>query len=136
METPVQVVEPEAVVEGDANNTKALDVSRELLAADAARAAMYDWPNWCLSDDCTSMSRRVVTESYVSAVAFIHAVTEMASEHGHYPDIVLARDKTITLTLSTDGSHGRRGVSELDFLLAECFDQIPLGNAATPVIFI
>ena len=66
-------------------------------------------------------------------VAFIHALTEMSEEHSHYADVSLSKGKCVSVTLSTEVD-ARSGLSEKDFLLADCFDQIPVGNASASQI--
>ena len=101
--------------------------SRDLMTVEQCRECIVHWPNWTLSDDCTSMSRRIVAESFVSATAIIQAVTEMSDEHEHYADIQMSKGKEVTLKLSTTVD-GVVGVSAYDFLMADNFDQIPIAT--------
>lgn len=70
------------------------------------------------------MTRRLVADDALSALAFVEAATAMSVEHGHFPEVYIS-ERHVTLTLSTN-FYGRRGLSERDFLVAQCYDQIPV----------
>lgn len=130
---PVASDEVEASSTGGAGDEPepeaAVLASGDLLTCDRAREAVGHWQNWTLNQECTSLSRRFDAESFVSATAFIQAVTEMSEEHDHYADIQMSKGKQVCVKLSTTVD-GVVGVSEKDFLLADCFDQIPVGSAS------
>ena len=102
--------------------------SDALLSAAASRAAIAQYPNWKLDAAAASLSRRFDAECLASATAFIQAVTEMSEEHDHHANIQMSKGREVLVTLTTTAG-GVAGVSEKDFLLADCFDQIPIGPA-------
>ena len=103
--------------------------SDALLSAAASRAAIAQYPNWKLDAAAAALSRRFDAECLASATAFIQAVTEMSEEHDHHANIQMFKGREVLVTLTTTAG-GVAGVSEKDFLLADCFDQIPIGPAS------
>jgi 4a-hydroxytetrahydrobiopterin dehydratase len=64
--------------------------------------------------------RRYNFPSFMSAIAFVNRVAELAEENDHHPDILVTY-RTVTLTLST---HSEGGVTEKDIDLAHKADSI------------
>lgn len=106
-----------------------MSASTELLSESEVGNYLAKWPNWQVEG--SSIRRVVRAENHLSAVAFIHAAIEMSTEHQHYPDVHLS-NKNLTLTLSTT-TDGVTGISPLDFLVAECIDQIPVDTLPDPI---
>ena len=100
--------------------------SAELLSTEDIASYMASWPKWELINDGTAILRHVQIATHLSTVAFVQAAVEMGDVHDHQPDIqIQARQRLLSLTLSTE-SEGTIGLSSLDFLVAECIDQIPV----------
>ncbi len=58
---------------------------------------------------------------FVSALAFVQLVGELAEEQGHHPDILLRWGK-VRITIWT---HKIDGLTESDFILAAKIDELP-----------
>ena len=128
-EEPAEASEP--VDEAEAAQDAFMASKELILTVDQCREAMAEWPNWTLNDECTSLSRRVAVESFATATAFIQAMTEMSEEHEHFADIQMSKGKELTITLSTTVD-GVVGLSPMDFLMADNFDQIPFSRPSPP----
>lgn len=61
-----------------------------------------------------ALHRRFSFPSFMSAIAFVNRVAELAEREDHHPDILITY-RTVTLTLST---HSEGGVTERDLALA------------------
>ena len=128
-EEPAEASEP--VGEAEAAQDAFMASKELILTVDQCREVMAEWPNWTLNDECTSLSRRVAVESFATATAFIQAMTEMSEEHEHFADIQMSKGKELTITLSTTVD-GVVGLSPMDFLMADNFDQIPFSRPSPP----
>lgn len=72
-------------------------------------------PGWTLAPDAKSITVSYVMKDFVSAVARIGQIAEVAEREGHHPDIHLTGYKNLRIDLST---HAIGGLSENDFILA------------------
>ncbi len=79
-----------------------------------AQAYLPQVPEWNLSEDAKSISRKLLFKDFISAIHFIEQVADIAEYEGHHPDIHLSYNR-LTLELST---HAIKGLSENDFILA------------------
>jgi 4a-hydroxytetrahydrobiopterin dehydratase len=68
------------------------------------------------------ITKRFTFPNFVTAVAFIDRMAEIAEAEQHHPDFCLHGYKLIDITLST---HAIEGLSENDFILAAKIDKIP-----------
>ena len=72
--------------------------------------------DWSLAGD--ALQRTFGFEDFVSAMAFVNRVAELAEEMQHHPDIMI-RYRKVTLTLST---HDAGGLTDKDFKFAQATD--------------
>lgn len=101
--------------------------STELLSSEDVASYMPAWPKWELINDGKAILRNIRAPTHLSTVAIVQAAVEMGDVHDHQPDIhIKARQRLLSLTLSTQNDDGSVGLSSLDFLVAECIDQIPV----------
>lgn len=82
---------------------------------DRAQAETYlkDTPGWVLQDG-TRIQRRFKFNDFVSALAFVNRVGELAEREGHHPDIAFGWGYC-DVTLYT---HKIKGLHENDFIMA------------------
>lgn len=78
---------------------------------------------WVLSADQKSLSRSFRARNWKCAIAFINAVSELAEEAQHHPDLHLTNWRDVYLELST---HSKGGLTQLDIELAKKIDTIPV----------
>lgn len=82
-------------------------------------------PDWQLSMDDGSISRRFSTRNFARALALTDAVGAMAEEQGHHPDLALGWGY-VTVTWTT---HAAKGLSENDFICAARTDRLAEAQA-------
>ena len=92
-------------------------------AIEADEAAVYvaTTPDWKLSEDAKSISRKVVCKHFVEAVALVNRIAELAEAEAHHPDLHLTGYRKLQIVLTT---HAIGGLSENDFIVAAKIDQI------------
>lgn len=73
-------------------------------------------PGWTYRD--MQISRLYKFSEFVTAMAFVNHVADLAERMDHHPDIFVQYNK-VTLTLST---HSAGGLTERDFALARQID--------------
>jgi 4a-hydroxytetrahydrobiopterin dehydratase len=88
----------------------------EKLSQQQVEAKLGDLPDWSLSGD--ALQRTFRFDDFISAMAFVNRVADLAEEVQHHPDIMVRYNK-VTLTLST---HEAGGLTEKDFDLARAMD--------------
>jgi 4a-hydroxytetrahydrobiopterin dehydratase len=66
------------------------------------------------------LTKRYEFDDFVTALAFVNRVGEVAEQEGHHPDLLLSWGK-VTIDLWT---HKIDGLSESDFILAAKCDQV------------
>jgi len=76
-------------------------------------------PNWQLSSVGNAIERKVTFRNFVSALAFINRVGEIAEEEQHHPDLHLTGYRHVKVEVMT---HAIGGLSENDFILAAKID--------------
>ena len=84
----------------------------EKLSQEDIDAKLVEFPDWTLSGD--AIHRTFNFDDFLSAMAFVSRVAQLAEEHQHHPDIMIRYNK-VTLTLST---HEAGGLTEEDFAFA------------------
>jgi 4a-hydroxytetrahydrobiopterin dehydratase len=93
-----------------------------LLGLDAVRSRMPALPRWALSADCKSISSSFVARDWSAALSFFNAVSVIAEEEGHHPDLHLESWREVRVGLST---HAIGGLSLPDLVIAAKIDAIP-----------
>lgn len=78
-------------------------------------------PQWTLSDDFKSISRKVSCKHFVDAMKRINQIAEVAESEQHHPDLHLTGYRNLRVDLTT---HAIGGLSENDFIVAAKIDQI------------
>ncbi|MBY0539108.1 4a-hydroxytetrahydrobiopterin dehydratase [Patescibacteria group bacterium] len=77
-------------------------------------------PEWNVSDDGLSISRKFIFKNFKEAITFADKVGELAEEEGHHPVLTVQWGK-VSVFLTTDAING---LSENDFILAAKVDRI------------
>lgn len=77
-------------------------------------------PDWQLLDGATKLHRSYKFANYAEALAFVNAISRVAEEEGHHPDICLGWGYA-KVTLFT---HKIGGLHENDFIMAAKFDRL------------
>ena len=73
-------------------------------------------PGWQRQGD--EISRLYTFSGFITAMAFVNHVADLAETMDHHPDILIQYRK-VKLTLST---HSAGGLTDLDFMLAQKID--------------
>ena len=79
-------------------------------------ARLEAFPDWSQNGD--ALQRTFSFEDFLSAMAFVGHIADLAEEHQHHPDIMIRYNK-VTLTLTT---HDAGGLTEKDFAFAQDTD--------------
>jgi len=78
-------------------------------------------PDWNLTTDNKYLNRELKFKNFISAIAFINKLADLAESEGHHPDFTLHGWNNLSITLST---HAIGGLSENDFILATKINQL------------
>ena len=78
-------------------------------------------PEWKLSDDGKLIRRKYKFKDFVTAMAFLQRVGELAEAEGHHPDLHLTGYKNAAVELTT---HAIGGLSANDFIVAAKVDRL------------
>jgi 4a-hydroxytetrahydrobiopterin dehydratase len=78
-------------------------------------------PEWKLSDDGKLIRRKYKFKDFVSALAFLQKVGELAEAEGHHPDLHLTGYRHVAVELTT---HAIGGLSANDFIVAAKIDKL------------
>jgi 4a-hydroxytetrahydrobiopterin dehydratase len=78
-------------------------------------------PEWNLSDDGKLIRRKYKFPDFVTAMAFLQKVGELAEAEDHHPDFHLTGYRYVAIELST---HAIGGLSANDFIVAAKIDRI------------
>jgi 4a-hydroxytetrahydrobiopterin dehydratase len=78
-------------------------------------------PEWKLTDDGKMIRRKYKFKDFVSAMAFLQKVGNLAEEEQHHPDLHLTGYKNATVELTT---HAIGGLSANDFIVAAKIDKL------------
>mmetsp|Transcript_42212 Transcript_42212/g.92532 ORF Transcript_42212/g.92532 Transcript_42212/m.92532 type:complete len:205 (+) Transcript_42212:186-800(+) len=97
------------------------------LPMDAVHQRIGALPQWQLSDDGKVISREFVARNWAAAIGFINAMSAIAEEEGHHPDVHLTGWRTVRVDLST---HAIGGLSLPDLVLAAKIDTIRIDYSA------
>src|SRR4029077_17163130 len=93
-------------------------VMADLMKAPELEERMKPLPEW--EFEKTHIERAFEFDDFADAIDFVNAVSEVAEEEEHHPDIDIRYNK-VKLVLST---HSKGGLTELDFGLAERIDTL------------
>jgi 4a-hydroxytetrahydrobiopterin dehydratase len=91
------------------------------LTRDEVYARLPAVPEWKLSDDGKLIRRKYKFKDFVSAMAFLQMVGELAEQEQHHPDLHLTGYKNAAVELTT---HAIGGLSENDFIVAAKIDRL------------
>jgi 4a-hydroxytetrahydrobiopterin dehydratase len=92
------------------------------LSREDARALLAELADgWQLSDDATSLSRRMTFKNFLRAMDFLNRLAEVAEHENHHPDFCLEGWNKVRLTLST---HSIGGLSRNDFIMAAKLEDV------------
>lgn len=72
-------------------------------------------------DSRGEIEKEFTFSDFVSALAFVNRVGELAEKMNHHPDLFLHSYKKVKLTLVT---HSAKGLTHLDFELAQKIDEV------------
>lgn len=78
---------------------------------------------WYLTHDGQRIRKDWTVKHFVAGMDFFNAVTEVAEEDGHHPDLHISGYRNVSIELWT---HAIGGLSENDFILAAKIDEIPI----------
>ena len=93
------------------------------LSTEEARTLLAVVPGWELTGDGQRIRRRWVAKNFVAAIAFFNAVSALAEQQGHHPDLHLEGYRNVTVEIWT---HAIGGLSENDFILAAKINELPI----------
>ena len=89
-------------------------MAREPLAIDEIAEKLASLPNWQLSEESDTITRRFTFRNFNAAFGFMTRVALLAEKMDHHPDWRNVY-KTVEVTLST---HDADGLTDLDFDMA------------------
>ena len=89
------------------------------LADDVVSVYLKEAGGWSVSEDAKKISREFKFADFVSAMAFVNEVAELAEYEGHHPDITIWYNR-VKFELWT---HAIGGLSENDFIMAAKINQ-------------
>jgi 4a-hydroxytetrahydrobiopterin dehydratase len=95
--------------------------SLELLTASDRGLLLPMLDNWTISLD-GFLEKTLPTNSFLKGLEIIKAVTPVAEEENHHPDILLTYPKLIFKLIT----HSANGLTRADFVMAAKIDQILL----------
>ena len=87
-----------------------------------AQSYLKGLSGWQLSEDAKSIRVQYVMKNFLTAVALIQHIAEVAEGDDHHPDIHLTGYRKLAVELST---HAIGGLSENDFIVAAKIDKLP-----------
>lgn len=91
------------------------------LTSEQVTEYLHTLPEWTLAEDQLKIRRKWKTKDFVTAMAFLQRVAELAEAEDHHPDLHLTGYRHLTIEIAT---HAIGGLSENDFILAAKIDQL------------
>lgn len=91
------------------------------LTAEEVQIRLKAVPTWTLDPSGAAISRSFTAKNWQCAVDFVNALSAIAEEEGHHPDVHLTNYRDVRVTAST---HAIGGLSLHDFVLAAKLDTI------------
>ena len=67
---------------------------------------MFALPRWQLSEDGREISKSFVAKNWAAALGFLNAVSAIAEDEGHHPDLHLTGWRNVRVDLSTHAIGG------------------------------
>ncbi len=92
------------------------------LSSSKAKKYLDQVPGWQLAGDGNSISSQFMMKDFMSAVAFIDQIAQIAEAEDHHPDLHLTGYRKLRVELTT---HSIGGLSQNDFILAAKINQLP-----------
>lgn len=100
------------------------DKSIEPLSCEEVKKIITQYPDqindWKLNDTCTRITLEKMFSDFVTAIAFVNKVGDIAESEGHHPNITIEYNKVL-LDLWT---HSIGGLSENDIILAAKINEL------------
>jgi 4a-hydroxytetrahydrobiopterin dehydratase len=93
----------------------------EKLATAQIEPLIAQVPLWQVMQSGDAIERKFKFRDFVSALAFLNRVGEIAEDEQHHPDLHLTGYRHVTIEITT---HAIGGLSENDFILAAKIDGI------------
>ncbi len=90
------------------------------LPAEKAQLLLKDVPGWRIADDGKWLLKTYKFKNFVTALAFVNKVGEVAESENHHPDLGLGWGY-VNISLQT---HAAGGLHENDFILAAKIEKI------------
>jgi 4a-hydroxytetrahydrobiopterin dehydratase len=90
------------------------------LSADQARDLLAQVPDWVLNNEATQVTRKFAFDDFVTSLAFVNSVGELAEREGHHPDISFGWGYAEILLFT----HKIHGLHENDFIMAAKIDRV------------
>jgi 4a-hydroxytetrahydrobiopterin dehydratase len=91
------------------------------LSAAEVKANLAAVPQWQVTDDGKMIRRKYKFKDFVTAIAFLNKVGDVAEAEQHHPDLHLTGYRNAAVELTT---HAIGGLSENDFVLAAKIDKL------------
>lgn len=93
----------------------------EKLTAQQIQPLLAQVPLWQVGETSDAIQRKFKFRDFVSALAFLNRVGEIAEDEQHHPDLHLTGYRHVMIEITT---HAIGGLSENDFILAAKIDAI------------
>ncbi|TVP97945.1 MAG: 4a-hydroxytetrahydrobiopterin dehydratase [Planctomycetaceae bacterium] len=93
----------------------------EKLTVDQVRPLLAQVPLWQIDEPGDSISRKFKFRDFVSAMAFLQQVADLAEEEQHHPDLHLTGYRHVRIELMT---HAIGGLSDNDLIMAAKIDEV------------
>lgn len=98
-----------------------------LLPPEALLPRVSALSRWQLSADQTTISTHFLARDWSEAMKFINALSDIAEDEGHHPDISLTNYREVSVDLTT---HDVGGLTMPDLVVAAKLDAIPVEYSA------
>ena len=85
-----------------------------------ANEMLIQTPKWVLIDEATKIRRRFAFDDFKASLNFINAVSDIAENEGHHPDITFGWGYAEVILYS----HKIGGLHENDFIIAAKIDRV------------
>jgi 4a-hydroxytetrahydrobiopterin dehydratase len=95
----------------------------EKLTASQTEPLLAQVPQWRLCESADGIERKIKFRDFISAMAYLNRVAEIAEDEQHHPDLHLTGYRHVRIEITT---HAIGGLSENDFILAAKIDEITL----------
>ena len=107
----------------DLRKKKCLPCEGGVPAIESEQAAEYvkATPQWTLSEDAKSISRKLVCKHFAEAMKLLNQIGDVAESENHHPDLHLTGYRKVRIDLTT---HAIGGLSENDFIVAAKIDEL------------